>query len=210
MKRPLLLILVAATLLHIAPASAQEPVTLTFSDPMEQESETVRLTARLQRVHIREVLVTGHIQGRPYSLQTVRVVGGREQRTPPTTGAPVPSDTLRLLFAAQPVGKDSVNMLVRTPGFGSDFGQRLAHADDAILLETRTPTGSTTADAIPVMALSRGEHIVWHINGESYDAQSYCNVRDAALHPAKWYERFKLDDYIYFELRFSDALPSAE
>lgn len=201
--KPLSILLFTLGICCIRPTAAQEPVSLAFSNQLDKESETVRLMAELQQIKAWEVLVTGKIAGLSYTLQTVHCINGKEQRSTPIDPQHVTSDTLRLLFFTQPIGQDSVRILIHTPQYKTAFGHTVQGAGDCILLEPFPEKDQTTTDIIPVMAFSSGAPTKFNIGGETVSGISFCRVRDSHLHPSKWHEQFKLKDYLYFEIKFT-------
>lgn len=205
MKTCFIVLLALGSICGFRSAAAQEPVSLTFSNQLNKESETVRSMAELQQIKAWEVLVTGKIAGRSYSLQTVHCVDGKEQRSTEKMSRPAQTDTLRLLFFTQTIGQDSVRMLINTPCEKKESGYAVQDARSCILLEPFPEKELTTADAIPVIAFCQGAPTDFPLpDGTTAKGISYCNVRDGHLHPSKWHERFKLKDYIYFEIKFAD------
>lgn len=202
--KPLSILLFTLGICCIRPTAAQEPVSLAFSNQLDKESETVRLMAELQQIKAWEVLVTGKIAGCFYSLQTIHCVDGKEQRSTEKMSRPVQTDTLRLLFFTQPIGQDSVRMIINTPCVKIEPEYAVQGAESCILLEPFPEKELTVADAIPVMAFCQGEPIEIPMkDGTVLKGLHYCHVRDSHLHPSKWHERFKLKDYLYFEIKFT-------
>lgn len=205
MKFPLR-ILSALCLLCTVPATAQAPVTLTFSNPIEQESQTIRSIAQLQQICVLENTITGPISGRHYTLEMVRSLDGIEERIPLGEYA-CASDTLRFHIASQPAGADSVQFTIPTPT-GVACKHAIGDAPQCILMETYPEGSLTTDDTIPVMAFSPGETLEFPLpDGRIVRGMHYCSVRDGHLAPARWHERFGLQDYIWFELHFIDTPP---
>ena len=64
-------------LLCTASAVAQDTVTLTFSNPMEQESRAVQSMAALQHIHTLENAITGPISGQQYTLNIDPSIDGK-------------------------------------------------------------------------------------------------------------------------------------
>lgn len=193
-------------LLCTASAVAQDTVTLTFSNPMEQESRAVQSMATLQHIHTLENAITGPISGLQYTLNIVQSIDGKEERRP-LGSYTCPSDTLRFHFATQPVGTDSVQVIIPQP-IGLECKLAITNADQCILMETYPEDGLTTADVIPVIAFSPGKTLEFQLpDGQVVRGMHYCSVRDGHLNPFKWHEEFGLQDYIWFELKFTDNTP---
>lgn len=206
MKFPLRF-LPALCLLCSVPTAAQEPVTLTFSDPIQQESQTIRTIAQLQQIHILENTITGRFSGRHYTLNIVRSLDGKEERKPLGEYA-CASDTLRFHIASQPADTDSVQFTMPTPTGLVACKHAIGDAAQCILMETYPQDTLTTADTIPVMAFSPGKTLEFSLpDGQIVRGMHYCSVRDGHLAPSEWHEQFGLQDYIWFELNFIGETP---
>ena len=72
--------LFALWMCSIRPAAAQESVTVSFSNPVLQESKFIQASTNLQGIYALETLVTGKIAGKRYRLDLVHVADGRENR----------------------------------------------------------------------------------------------------------------------------------
>lgn len=204
-----LLPLLLALFLGGLPAAAQEPVSVSFADPARKESQFVQALADMHGVTALETSLAGRIAGRWCQLDVVRVIDGAAHRTPWRSFI-ADADTLRLLFAARPVAKDSVLIVLRSPAHNTFPVNGYHHATVAessrcILMETFPEKTPTTADAIAVAAFCSGMPISKELpNGLKITGVNYCKVRDGHIHPSKWHEQFELRDYLYFELRFTD------
>lgn len=205
MKFPLRLLPVLCLLCSV-PTAAQEPVTFAFSNPIQQESQTIRSIAQLQQIHILENTITGRFSGRHYTLNIVRSLNGKEERTPLGEYA-CASDTLRFHIASQAAGTDSVQFTIPTPT-GLACKHAIGNAPQCILMETYPEDTLTTTDTIPVMAFSPGKALEFTLpDGRIVRGMHYCSVRDGHFAPSEWHERFGLQDYIWFELNFIDETP---
>lgn len=197
-------LLIALGICCMRTAVAQDPVALSFSNPSQQESAFVQASADLQGICALRTLVTGKIAGRRCRLDLVRVVDGEELLRMPMDEAVCASDTLEFFLAARTVGTDSVRIAFRSPvtrlcalGVGG--------SDRCMLMETYPERTPTTDDAIPVAAFCQGEPIEVPLpDGSVFRGLHYCSVRDGHLHPSKWHDRFRLKDYLYFEIKFTN------
>lgn len=201
--------LFALWMCSIRPATAQEPVTVSFSNPVLQESKFIQASTNLQGIYALETLVTGKIAGKRYRLDLVHVADGRENRRMSMNESVCASDTLEFFLASRPVGADSVCIALRSP-IERICTLGITGTDRCILMETFPEQTPTTDKAIPVAAFCQGEPIEIPLpDGSVFRGLHYCSVRDGHLHPSKWHERFKLKDYLYFEIYFTDT-PTTE
>lgn len=69
-----------------------------------------------------------------------------------------------------------------------------------LLIECVNKTGYAVGDTIPLMAYSTGHFTKRSINGTVFDAMDVCGVRFSGIHPSKWYEKFNIKNFIYFEV----------
>ena len=54
---------------------------------------------------------------------------------------------------------------------------------------------TTTLKEFPIIAFSTG------IPVEEYGV-NFCGLRDSGVHPKLWFEKFKIKNYVYFEIKF--------
>lgn len=202
--KPLSILLFTLGICCIRPTAAQEPVTVSFSNPVLQESEFIQASANLQRIYALKTLITGKIAGTRYRLDLVHITDGKENRRLPMNDLICESDTLEFFLASQPVSTDSVHIILRSP-ITRLCALGVPGTDKCILMETIPGKRLTTDDAIPVAAFCQGEPIEIPMkDGTVLKGLHYCRVRDSHLHPSKWHERFKLKDYLYFEIKFTN------
>lgn len=198
------ILLVALGICCIRTAAAQEPVTVTFSNPVQQESTFIQASADLQGICALKTLVTGKIAGKHYRLDLVHVADGKELLRTPMNESVCASDTLEFFLAARSVGTDSVHIAFRSP-VTRLCALEVSGTDRCMLMETFPEQTPTTDDAIPVAAFFQGEPIEVPLpDGSVFRGLHYCSVRDGHLHPSKWHERFRLKDYLYFEIKFTN------
>lgn len=212
MNRPMKLTTLLLLTLGVCGLSSSKaqvtPVELSFGNPLLRESEFVRATAQLQKIGALEASVSGKIAGREYQFDCIHVVDGKQTRTSMRMPFDVPfvckSDTLRFQLVSQSIGTDSVCIVFTSPIARSCFFQ-IAGANQCIPMETISEKALTTADPIPVMAFCQGEPVEFPMeNGAVFHGLHYCSVRDGHIHPSKWHARFKLKDYVYFEIKLTD------
>ena len=198
------ILLVALGICCIRTAAAQEPVTVTFSNPVQQESTFIQASADLQGICALKTLVTGKIAGKHYRLDLVHVADGKELLRTPMNESVCASDTLEFFLAAHSIGTDSVHIAFRSP-VTRLCALGISGTDRCMLMETFPEQTPTTDDAIPVAAFCQGEPIEVPLpDGSVFRGLHYCSVRDGHLHPSKWHERYRLKDYLYFEIKFTN------
>ncbi len=200
MKR-LFFLLIFATL--TVTATPPRSILLTYSRPADAESRFVRDMAELQGIQSLEVALTGPVVGRDYYLTLVHSRRGVEVREELPMRLENNDEALRLRLTVRGITPDSVRLLLDGP---QRFMQplHLTDAGQCILMETYTDGVISTRDTIPVMAFCPGVRRRIETAEGASEGINYCAVRDARLHPSKWYEFFGLEEYIYLELRFAD------
>ena len=109
------------------------------------------------------------------------------------------TDSIETLdFMAMPYGKDSLRIACFYPAsYNTKLFEDTVRIDNMkILLETKTSSPGQT----PLMAYSTGLPIkgggVW-----------FCGLRDSGVPPTQWYEKYGIDDYIYYYIRLEDDTP---
>lgn len=203
--KPLISLLLALGICCIRPATAQVPVSVTFSNPVLEESEFVQASAELQGIYALKTLVIGNITGKRYRLDLVHIADGKESHRVPMNDLVCESDTMIFFLTSRPVSADSVHIVLRSP-INKHCALGISGTDGCILMETIPEKELTTDEAIPVAAFCQGEPIEIPLpDGKIFRGYHYCSVRDGHIHPSKWYERFKLKDYVYFEIQFTDG-----
>lgn len=148
------------------------------------------------------VRVSGAFKGEKCMLRMAHSVNGKITYMDLTSVPIVMEDTVKLFnFAAEPLHKHTVCFTI---GAGDTIVREVTVQDvlHSILLETYSARKYTTCDTIPLTAYSNGHVYDRMVEGKKVQGGSYCEVRDARLPPAEWHERFKMQDYIWFELWF--------
>ena len=74
----------------------------------------------------------------------------------------------------------------------------------SILMETYPIIKQTKDETIPLIAFTEGTPKNFEINGIQMKGLDYCGVRDAKIHPSRWFEKFNIKDYAYFEIEFQE------
>lgn len=113
----------------------------------------------------------------------------------------VMSDSVESLdFMAMPYGHDSLRIACFYP---ANYNQKLfedtVQIDNMkILMETKVSDPGQTA----LMAYSTGLPMgagTW-----------FCGLRDSGVPPGQWYEKYEIDDYIYYYLKLEDDTPPSD
>ena len=112
------------------------------------------------------------------------------------------TDSIETLdFMTMPYGKDSLRIACFYPAsYNTKLFEDTVRIDNMkILLETKTSSPGQT----PLMAYSTGLPIkgggVW-----------FCGLRDSGVPPTQWYEKYGIDDYIYYYIRLEDDTPPSD
>lgn len=101
--------------------------------------------------------------------------------------APYKEDSIRLTCFYPPVD----NMLLFTDTVRLDRHK--------ILMETYTPGDGFD---IPIISYTSGISVqggIW-----------FCGLRDSKVEPRKWYEKYGIDDYVYYTIRLEEDKPSSK
>ena len=69
-------------------------------------------------------------------------------------------------------------------------------------METYPAIKQTKEETIPLIAFTEGTPQIFEIAGRKLEGLDYCGVRDAKIHPSRWFEKFHIKDYVYFEIEF--------
>jgi hypothetical protein len=114
------------------------------------------------------------------------------------------SDTLEVVVISKIISADSVRIAL----YGNDatsihFDKKYGiPTQNNILMETYLDEKDKQDRIIPLIAFTSGINTKMEINGEIYSAIDFCGLRDSKVNPELWAKKFKIPDYIYFELEF--------
>ena len=102
---------------------------------------------------------------------------------------------------AVPYKEDSIRISCFYPAENniSLFTDTLHMNRNKILIETYTPGDGPE---IPIMGYSSGIPVqggIW-----------FCGLRDSGVEPRKWYEKYGIDDYVYYTIRLEEDKLSQE
>lgn len=175
---------------------AQSKVTIGF----HQKYDDVQFMGLLGLIDACQVTATIHadsIDAKFYELWMVKNNEGIETRS--LYGyMPLRPDSTDICITVMAV--DSLNAKVYvTPQITT--GKMVSMpTNNCLLIECVNKNGYIAGDTIPLMAYSTGHFTKHRINGTVFDAMDVCGVRFSEIHPSKWYEKFNIKDFIYFEV----------
>jgi hypothetical protein len=163
-------------------------------------------------VDMKKITITGNIKGKNFVAYSHVVKDGKDSlHSADTLIFPngMDADTLKINVRSIPVDSNKVKIerdfdrrILMTPTY--DMGSN----QGCILMETSlrsnenpnacgTDFYSTTEKIFPIMAYSQGIPM-------EYGAD-YCGLRDTGVHPKLWFEKFKIKNYVYFEIEFIES-----
>ena len=177
---------------------AQDTISVIYESPKDA---FVQKLMDFQGIFGFDVTVKTSQKGLPYKLCMVRCTNGKAERKVLNEELPCKMDSVsHFYFFAQAESADSVHI-----GCQYRVGTNLhipIVTKNYILMETLPTKTYTVSDRIPLMAYTTGHRCEMNFNGQIVEAIDYCGVRYSKTHPSEWYEKFNIQDYIYFELEF--------
>ena len=206
MKKIILGFFILSTLLSANTLSAQE-IEIKYQDLIAAESsELLRTVLDMQKVRAYSVTLKGkNIKDKRYALKCHRVENGKVQDDMLRgmfKGKARDNDSLCIKFYAIPAGQDSVSLRVDCSAGKFTLPIKI-NSEEAILMETFLDKPLSANEPIPVISLNAGEYFEVELpTGEKMAGRHYCPIRDEHIHPSLWPEKYKMDDYIYFEVKF--------
>lgn len=204
MKRLLLLLVVLCVALPMV--SAQE-LEIKYQDLIATESsELLQTVLDMQKVRAYSVTLKGeNINGKRYALKCHRVENGKVQDDMLQgmfKGTVRDNDSLCIKFYALPSARDTVSLRVDCSAGKFTMPVKI-NSEEAILMETFLNKPLSVDEPIPVISLNAGEYYEMELpTGAQMTGRHYCPIRDEHIHPSFWPEKYKMDDYIYFEVKF--------
>ena len=115
----------------------------------------------------------------------------------------VNSDSLNIKFYSIVTSPDSVKLRIESSAGVFNMPIEIKNSAEAIFMETFLNEELSTTNPIPIISFNAGETFSTELpNGMKLEGRHYCPIRDEHIHPSKWPEKFKMDDYIYFEVKF--------
>jgi len=180
--------------------SPKENVTVSY-ELLENNNPKVKECMDVEPQYAFDVTLRGKLYGVPYKLYQVHVKNGKTERTEIVQKKTCVADSVQhVLFASIQEGKDTVRIVCKHQ-MKNDL--RIAIPGRlCILMETYLPVESTTDDAIPLIAFTEGMTKAFEIDGRKLEGLDYCGIRDAKIHPNRWFEEFNIKNYVYFEIEF--------
>ena len=186
-------------------ATAQN-VEVKYQDLVATESsELVSTIMDMQGVKAFGVTLRGDIEGKKFSVKCHRVVNGEAQEDSfrGFYSGKVNSDSLNIKFYSIVTSPDSVKLRIESSAGVFNMPIEIKNSAEAIFMETFLNEELSTTNPIPIISFNAGETFSTELpNGMKLEGRHYCPIRDEHIHPSKWPEKFKMDDYIYFEVKF--------
>lgn len=192
-------------LITIRVVSAQDMKTEYFNQIDTTLSDWTIQYLKMQDVQSHRVTIKGDFDGKRARILKVSCNNGifTESETMPEFQHLIMTDSIETIdFMTMPYGKDSLRIACFYPAsYNTKLFEDTVRIDKMkILLETKTSSPGQT----PLMAYSTGIPIkgggVW-----------FCGLRDSGVPPTQWYEKYGIDDYIYYYIKLEeDTQPSAD
>lgn len=205
MKKRLLCLAMLFTIALAGKATAQN-VEVKYQDLVATESsELVSTIMDMQGVKAFGVTLRGDIEGKKFSVKCHRVVNGEAQEDSfrGFYSGKVNSDSLNIKFYSIVTSPDSVKLRIESSAGVFNMPIEIKNSAEAIFMETFLNEELSTTNPIPIISFNAGETFSTELpNGMKLEGRHYCPIRDEHIHPSKWPEKFKMDDYIYFEVKF--------
>lgn len=178
---------------------AQDTISIRYEFPKDT---FVYNLMRFQHIDALDVTVKGNLKNRAYKLYMIRNQEGKSERKELNAMFSCRMDSVEhFSFFARPETPDTAHIRCF---YGSDVDLHLPiETKHCILMETLPTQSYTVTDRIPLIAYTSGEEKNITFNGETMQAIDYCAVRYSQTHPSEWFEKFKIKDYIYFEIEFT-------
>ena len=181
---------------------AKDSITLSY-DLLKNDDPKIKDCIEEEPQYAFDVTLKGKINGTPYKLYQVHVKEGKAERTEIKQEKICTADSIQhFLFASIMESKESVRIICNHQT-KNDWKITIP-SYQCILMETYPAIKQTKEETIPLIAFTEGETGTWERNGFILEGIDYCGVRDAKVHPSRWFERFKIKDYVYFEIDFQE------
>lgn len=199
-----LAMLFATTFASIATA---QNIEVKYQDLVKAEpSELVSTIIDMQGVKAFGVTLRGDIEGKKFSVRCHRVENGVAQKDSFDgfySGKVNEGDSLNIKFYSIVTAPDSVKLRIVSNAGVFTMPVKIKDGIEAIFMETFLNEKLSTDNPIPIISFNAGEAFSTELpNGMKLEGRHYCPIRDEHIHPSKWPEKFKMDDYIYFEVKF--------
>ena len=206
MKKRLLCLAMLFTIALAGKATAQN-IEVKYQDLVQTEpSELVSTVMDMQLVKACCVTLRGDIEGKKFSVRCHRVVNGEVQEDSFSgfySGKVKESDSLNIKFYSIVTATDSVKLRIESSAGVFNMPIKIKDSSEAIFMETFLNEKLSIDNPIPIISFNAGETFSTELpNGMKLEGRHYCPIRDEHIHPSKWPEKFKMDEYIYFEVKF--------
>ena len=178
----------------------QERVTVAYGDPGEVDPLVWNLL-QFERISYLKAMLQGEVlRGKEAVVMKHIVREGVEERE--EIVSLVSADSIfEIVFLGKEVDSDSARIQLAMSGCRAETFCPVS--GKPILMETYTGMSDyTLTDTIPVAAFTTGLPIVVEMGGEPCEWISYCGLRDAKVHPARWYETYGLPGYTFYTVHF--------
>ena len=179
---------------------AQEGVQVTYlkAEPFQDAA------LRYQGISNFRIRITGRFSGKgPGKLTLYTCRNGAFSSEELRTYVPA-ADTLEFYLFAPRESEGDARLAVASSDSGDSMG--FATLPDAtsmhILMETYSGRELFVTDEIPLGAYTMGIVSEREYQGQKGMWIDYCGLRDAHVHPSQWYEKYGIDNYIYFTVQF--------
>lgn len=205
MKKDFLCLAMLFTIALAGKATAQN-VEVKYQDLVATESsELVSTIMDMQGVKAFGVTLRGDIEGKKFSVKCHRVVNGEAQEDSfrGFYSGKVNGDSLNIKFYSIVTAPDSVKLRIESSAGVFNMPIQIKNSAEAKFMETFLNEELSTTNPIPIISFNAGETFSTELpNGIKLEGRHYCPIRDEHIHPSKWPEKFKMDEYIYFEVKF--------
>jgi hypothetical protein len=158
----------------------------------------------------RKITITGNIKNKKIITFTHIVKEEKDSLyTIDTSYFPMIDDTLQITVKSLPVDSNKVKIQMHYGRWSVKRIYDIGNNNKCILMETSLLSNdrpnacgmdyyyAAIEEKFPVIAYSIGIPL-------ENDVTNFCGLRDSGVHPKLWFEKFKIKNYIYFEIKFLD------
>ncbi|MBD5322127.1 MAG: hypothetical protein HDS01_05070 [Bacteroides sp.] len=186
-------------ILAVATVQAQQ-INLKYENKTNTLPDVMQQYFNMQKVKHLSASITGDFKGKRVRLKKVSCDKGTfsERELFPDAVHIIFKDSIKTFdFMAIPYGQDSVCVSGFYPKDNYPlFNDTVPGGMFKILMETYTPGDGPD---IPIMSYSSGIPTKFG----SY----YCGLRDSGVNPWKWHEKYGIDNYVFYTVRFEEDTP---
>ena len=193
-------------------ASASDTIKIEYKSLYDyQTPETIDLIkiTEFLGVGYLKAIIRGNIKGKKFAYTWHKIKDGKDTiLSADTSYLPMWSDTLTITFKSLPTDANETKINCDFRRWRSTIYYTIENETNRghILMETALDEHIhikndsvdyylTTTDVFPIMAYTKGIPV-----GEY--GMNYCGLRDSGVHPKLWFEKFKIKNYIYLEIKF--------